>query len=438
VTSPETPPVSVVIATYNRPGWLRLAMDSVLGQDYPDLELLVMDDGSTGETAELLAEYGRRHPPERFRYSRHENMGQARTLNRGYELARGDLLGYLPDDDLLAPGAVSKLVAALRDPEVVCAYGGYRIIDPQGEVIDTVRPMEYSPVEAYRQMDTVIAPGGLVRREVMLANGWDPSLHYMPDFILWLRVGLAGPVLRVSEPLSSWRRHEGGLSVQAGLERLQEFFRMLEMAEALLELPAEAHAVRAEAFRNACIQSAIFTGGTGPPPGERFGAIDLGRPGTSALASGLGPTEQPDERADQAARLWRELARLTLELRRARTAPANGGEPRGPGAGLRVATELLRSAGVLPGNGGDPSGTPPARDVRMDLLEAALACDADIDPAASRFLLIERGTPGVTDAEFEELRTLGYGAPKDRLQLAVEDRRRKLEELTSRPGTGDR
>jgi hypothetical protein len=436
LSSSETPSVSIVIATYNRPGWLRLAMDSVLDQDYPDLELLVMDDGSTGDTAVLLAEYARRYPPERFRYFRHENMGQARTTNRGYELARGELLGYLPDDDLMAPGAVPRLATALRDPAVVCAYGGYRIIDPEGHVIDTVRPMEYTPLEAYRQMDTVIAPGGLVRREVMLANGWDPSLHYMPDFILWLKVGLAGPVVRVSEPLSSWRRHEGGLSEQTGLGRLREFMRMLEMGEALLGLPADAHDVRAEAFRNACIQAALFTGGPGPPPGERFGAIDLGRPGTSALSSGLSPTDQPDERADEAARLWRELARLTLELGRARTG-ADGREPGAPGGGLLAARELLRRAGALPDDTGD-SETSPARDVRMDLMEAAVACEADIDPAASRFLLIERGTPAISDEEFEEINTLGYGAPAERLTLAVEDRRRRLHELTSRTMQADR
>jgi glycosyltransferase involved in cell wall biosynthesis len=143
-----SPPVSIVVATYNRRDWLRLAMDSILDQDYPDLELLVMDDGSTDETAELLDGYARRHPNERFRFFRHENMGQARTLNRGYELARGELLGYLSDDDLLAPGAVMRLVRELADPDVVAAYPGYRIIDAEEAVIDTVRPIEYSPLEA--------------------------------------------------------------------------------------------------------------------------------------------------------------------------------------------------------------------------------------------------------------------------------------------------
>jgi hypothetical protein len=431
VSPSQTPSVSIVVATYNRPEWLRLSIDSVLAQDYPDLELLVMDDGSTKETAELLAEYGRRHPPERFRYSRHENMGQARTLNRGYEMARGELLGYLPDDDLMAPGAVSRLVDALRDPEVVCAYGGWRIMEPQGQVIDTVRPMEYSPLEAYRQMDTVIAPGGLVRREPLLATGgWDPGQYYMPDFLLWMKVGLAGPVVRVDAPVAAWRRHEGGLSEQSGFGRVNEFLQLVEMGEGLLDLPPDAHAVRADAFRNACIQAAFFTGGSGPPPGERFGTIDLGRPGSSALASGLGPTDWPDERADEAARIWRELARLTLELRRARAPETYGGDGGAPGAGLRAARELLRRVGALPGEGGGAAETSPTGDVRMDLLEAAVACEADIDPAATRFLVIERGTPAVSDEEFEELNTLGFGAPAERVRLAVEDRRRKLEELT--------
>ena len=76
-------------------------------------------------------------------------MGQARTLNRGYEMTRGDLIGYLPDDDLLVPGAVSELGAALRDPEVICAYGGWRIIEPDG------------PGHRHDAPDGVLAAGGL-------------------------------------------------------------------------------------------------------------------------------------------------------------------------------------------------------------------------------------------------------------------------------------
>jgi hypothetical protein len=251
----------------------------------------------------------------------------------------------------------------------------------------------------------------------------------MPDLILWMKVGLAGRVVRVSEPLTSWRRHEGGLSKQTGFGRLREFLEMVEMGDALLRLSADAHAVRAEAFRNACLQAAFFTGWTGPSPGERFAAIDLGRPGTSALSSGLGPTDQPDERADEAAGIWRELARLTLELRRARLPERYGGQGETPGAGLRAARELLRRAGALPGDDADGAEISPARDIRMTLMEAAQACETDLDPSESRFLLIERGTEAISHEEFEELNALGFGAPPERLRLALQDRRRKVEEL---------
>jgi glycosyltransferase involved in cell wall biosynthesis len=169
--SAGSPSVSIVLATYNRRDWLRLAMDSVLEQDYRNLELLVMDDGSTDGTPELLAEYEARYPAERFRYFRHQNMGQARTLNRGYELARGEILGYLSDDDLLERDAVSGLVRELGDPDVVAAFPGYHLIDDEGRVRDTIRPFEYSPLEAFRLIETVIGPGCLVRRPVLESTG---------------------------------------------------------------------------------------------------------------------------------------------------------------------------------------------------------------------------------------------------------------------------
>src|SRR5437764_6014170 len=138
--------VSIVVATHNRASLLPLALDSALGQDHRDLEVLVLDDGSTDETRDVLTGYAHRLPPERFRFESHANMGQARTLNRGYELARGQLLGYLSDDDLLAPTLVSKLADALvKRPEASAAYPAYRLIDAEGTILDTWLPPEYTP-----------------------------------------------------------------------------------------------------------------------------------------------------------------------------------------------------------------------------------------------------------------------------------------------------
>jgi len=406
-------------------------MDSVLGQDYGDLELVVVDDGSTDDTPKLLTEYEQRHPRERFRFFRHENVGQARTLNRGYREARGALLGYLSDDDLLAPGAVSRLAREFDQADVVAAYPAYRIIDAEGSVIDTVRPIEYSPVEAFRLIETVIGPGCLVRREVLEATGaWDPELHFMADFILWIKVGLAGRAVRVAEPLASWRRHSASISLQVVSEHGSELLSLVRRGESLLDLPPSAVAVRAEALRNACIQASFFGGGDGASPGERFATIDLTRPGTSALASGLEPMEMPDERADRVAALWRKLATVSARLAESR-GPHGGGDRAASGTGLEAALSRLRRIGVIPGD--DPGAGGWSRgDIRLELMEAAVECGTDTDPGTGRYLVLDR-TAGTTDEEFDQLNALGFGAGAEQLQSAIAERESQLAHVGARP-----
>ena len=421
------PAVSIVLATYNRRDWLRLAMDSVLDQSYPNLELLVMDDGSTDGTPELLEEYARRHPPERFRFSRHDNMGQARTLNRGYGMARGEILGYLSDDDLLARGAVARLVAELRaDPDAVAVYPGYRMIDAEGEIVDTVRPIEYSPLEAFRLHDTIIGPGGLVRREVLEASGgWDPDWHWMGDLILWMRVGLAGRVIRVEHPVASWRRHPGGITIETSLERARQHLRLVDVGAALLDLPADAVGLRAEALRNACVIGAYFGGGLEIAGGPPFMAIDLQRPQISSFGAGLGYGDLLDERADEAARLWRELAPLVVEVVERRT--GGGARPDGAktGAGLEAAVRRLRDAGALAREDGTFAHAAEG-EMQPALWEAANDCLPDVDLETTRYLLVDRRKQALTEEEIGQLTIDAFHAQVPRLRNAIAAYRREL------------
>lgn len=422
------PAVSIVLATYNRRDWLRLAMDSVLEQTYPDLELLVMDDGSTDGTPELLDEYARRHPEERFRFSRHENMGQARTLNRGYEMARGDILGYLSDDDLLVRGAVARLVDEMRaDPEAVAVYPGYRMIDERGEIVDTVRPIQYSPVEAFRLHDTIIGPGGLVRREILEGSGgWDPQWHWMGDLILWMRIGLAGRAIRVEHPVASWRRHPGGITIETSLERAREHLQLVEAGASLLDLPSDAIGLRAEALRNACVIGAYFGGGleiTGGPP---YMAIDLQRPQISSFGAGLGYGDLLDERADEAARLLRELAPLVVQVVGHRTdgGDSGAGSP-APGAGLETAVRRLREAGVLAREDGSFA-EPSEGAAQAALWEAANDCLPDVDLETTRYLLVDRRQEALTEDELDQLTMDAFHARIPRLRDAIAGYRREL------------
>src|SRR3954452_11779618 len=130
------PLVTIIVPAYNRAGGLLEAtLDSILAQDYSNLDVLALDDGSTDETPQVLERYADAHPG-RMRWERHENMGQAKTLNRGFEMARGELIGYLNSDDLFLPGGIAKLAEQLVDePDAALAYPAYRVIDEDGETI---------------------------------------------------------------------------------------------------------------------------------------------------------------------------------------------------------------------------------------------------------------------------------------------------------------
>jgi peptidoglycan/LPS O-acetylase OafA/YrhL/glycosyltransferase involved in cell wall biosynthesis len=404
---PSLPAVSIVIPTYNRADWLGGALDSVLAQDYGNLEALVVDDGSSDGTQALLKRYAKRWPEHRFRSIRQENAGQARALNRGNAQARGEILGYLSDDDELLPGAVTRLAAELiGDPGAAVAFPGYREIDGEGVVTNTVRPIEYDSLSALRLHDTVIGPGGLARREALeRAGGWDPSLRWLGDLILWIGAGTAGRVVRVPEPLALWRRHPGSATVQLSAEHAREHLRCAEIGASFPGIGPLSDDDRAEALRNACIFAALFGGGA-DWPGERFIIFDLHRRLTSAATSKLGPDGAIDWlQAERAAALYRELVELTVPA----SATAGSG-------GLRRARERLAEVGALPGDG--PASAAGGK-LTLALVEAAFACGADIDQRRARFIVCDLRLASISDDDMAELTRVGFNASAEELAEAV-------------------
>ena len=225
--------VTIVVPVYNRAGPLLAdALDSLLSQDYPNLEALAIDDGSTDDTPGVLEGYAQRHPG-RFRWAQQANQGQAATLNRGFAMAEGTLLGYLSSDDVLLPGAISRLARELAaDTDAVLAYPAYRVIGESGEELDTMTPPEYSRVESVRLQDTIVGPGALFRAGALKRAGpLRTDLRYLWDSELWLRLSREGRFVRVEEPLACWRRHGGSLTLaEAGREMADERLRILDAA----------------------------------------------------------------------------------------------------------------------------------------------------------------------------------------------------------------
>lgn len=303
--SVRLPSVTVLIPTFNRATFLDESIGSLLEQDYEDLEILVLDDGSTDETPELLEGYAQSHPG-RFRWVRHDNMGQARTLNRGFEMARGEVLGYLSSDDMLLPQAVSTLARVLAaEPEVVVAYPAWDYIDETGEKIDSVMPAEFTLLHALRRSDPVLGPGALFRRFVVdEVGGWNPEFRFSADFEYWIRVSRLGPFRRVAKSLARYRWHEDmtGRSSE-GLDITLERVAIVDGAFAG-EVSDELAGVREEAYRSAYLAGAGLLGGNAP--WERFTLIDRLLNETFEARRG--------ERSAMSARLRARVVELEQEL----------------------------------------------------------------------------------------------------------------------------
>jgi glycosyl transferase family 2 len=307
--------VTIVVPVFNRAGpLLSAALDSLLSQDHPGLDVLAIDDGSTDATPEVLAEYAEGNPG-RFRWERQENQGQAAALNRGFELAEGTLLGYLSSDDVLLEGAVSRLAAELeRRDDAVLAYPAYRIIDEAGEVIDTITPPEYSRVESVRLQDTIVGPGPLVRAGALRrAGGLRSDLRYLGDMELWLRLAKLGPFARVDEPLACWRRHGGALTIaDQGREMAEERLRILDEVLAADPEP-ELVAIQDQAYRNALVLSATVIAPGFNDPGERYFVVDRHARQVSAAAGAESTEERLAGAREQVAAQRQRIAALERE-----------------------------------------------------------------------------------------------------------------------------
>jgi len=250
----NAPTVSIVIPAYNHAGYLGEAIQGVLAQDYPNIELIVLDDGSTDATPEVLRKYS-----GQFYWETQRNAGQAATLNKAWGMAKGEFLGYLSADDLLLPGCVSAAVEALQaSPEIVLTYCDFELIDPHSRVIRTVRAREFDYREMVVSLTCAPGPGVFFRRAAFQrAGGWDTALRQMPDYDYWLRLGLTGAFKRIPRTLAAFRVHEGSATFAATPpEQADEPVRILRKYFGLTGVPAAIRQHEAQAISNALLVSA--------------------------------------------------------------------------------------------------------------------------------------------------------------------------------------
>lgn len=252
--SPARPLVTIVVPAYNHARYLGQAIDSVLAQDYPHVELVVLDDGSRDNTREVLQRYG-----SRFHWETHENMGQSATLAKGWALARGEILGYLSADDTLEPSVVSESVAQLGlRPDAVATYCDFVLVDPNSRVVRRINAPEFDYEQMLATATCPPGPGAFFRRSAYEKAGpWDPALRQMPDLDFWIRLALFGPFVRIPIPLAAFRVHESSQTYsRAPFERAVEPVVIMTRFFSRADLPPRIAGLRDRAIANAELVSA--------------------------------------------------------------------------------------------------------------------------------------------------------------------------------------
>lgn len=218
------PLVSIVTPSFNQGRFIRRTIDSVLAQDYPHVDFRVIDGGSTDETLDVLRSYG-----DRFPWVSEKDRGQTHAINKGLAQAKGQILSYLNSDDVLRPGAISKVVRHfLARPACDLVYGRDAYVDVNENFLGWFPTKPYS-FETLIDNCCISQPAAFWRDRIMAKVGpLDEGLYSIMDYEYWMRMDRAGAIIEhLPELLASTRIHaeaktSGGTDYQ--LRRFLEMF----------------------------------------------------------------------------------------------------------------------------------------------------------------------------------------------------------------------
>lgn len=202
------PLVSVVTPSLNQGAFIAETIKSVLAQDYPKLEHIVVDGGSTDDTLDVLRSF------PHLRWISEPDAGQADAVNKGFRMANGEIFGWLNSDDLYLPGAISTAVAVLLETGAGLVHGSWRQIDAANGSWRDVQVVPFDLRQQLEYANLVAQPGALFTREAFESvGGLDPSYRYAMDYELWLKIGARFDVRHVEQVLGAYRYHTESKSV---------------------------------------------------------------------------------------------------------------------------------------------------------------------------------------------------------------------------------
>jgi glycosyltransferase involved in cell wall biosynthesis len=268
MSSPSAPPLTIVTPVYNGTSYIVETVESVLAQDYRDIEYIVLDDGSTDDTAAQLERFR-----DRIRLVQHPNQGEAATVNRGVELASHDIVGIINADDPVLPGLFTAVGESLgSDRNLSAVYPDWQLIDELGRVVREVRTGEFDFRVLLEQHYCLPGPGAFYRRSHLEGRTpRNPSRRTSADYDFWLRLGLHGKIQRIPRTLATWRSHPAGTSsAQRNADMARDKVEVIETFFQRDDLPDVVQDMKAQAMSAAYWNAALLALHGGDVPALRY------------------------------------------------------------------------------------------------------------------------------------------------------------------------
>jgi len=258
ISTNEWPRITIVTPSYNQASFLEETIRSVLLQQYPNLEYIIMDGGSTDGSVEII----RKYEPWLAYWQSEKDGGQAEAINNGWKRATGYAVTWLNSDDLLVPGALWESVQTLGaadGPDMV--YGDNIIIDGNSTQLRTLTGRPFSPEAVLvKGINPVPQPGFLMKREVIDQIGLlDRTLHFAMDFDYWVRMALSGlRAQHIPRTLAMFREHLEAKTSKAYVTRINDRYRIYEKTYNSIDTLDKLRTLRKKALANVELNAAYI------------------------------------------------------------------------------------------------------------------------------------------------------------------------------------
>ena len=226
----ELPLVTIVMPSYNQARYLDKAIQSVLDQDYPNIEFFVVDGGSKDNSAEIIKKYHQANPERLVWWVSEKDNGQADAINKGLKRANGEIIAWLNSDDIYLDGAVSKAVEVLRkDPTLGLVYGNIKSMDMDGQVFNEIRYGDWG-LDDLMAFRIIGQPSVFMRHEAFKAvGGMVTSYDLLLDPLLFMRIAARYKIRYIDFFFASARFHPEAKNVSQARKYGDDALKIVEM-----------------------------------------------------------------------------------------------------------------------------------------------------------------------------------------------------------------